>query len=145
MNKDKDYRNEDDFNLCSDFPPFHMFFKAFPFKNFSHEKGFFHKNFGDLFSYGKHYPITHVKRDDEGYLIIMEIPGISKDQISLEVTNDSLWFNAKNDDLGKDYRYHMNFRKRIQTDNISAKLKAGILTIKALYLEPHPKRRVNID
>jgi HSP20 family molecular chaperone IbpA len=76
---------------------------------------------------------------------MMEIPGISRDQINLEISTDELWFKAKNEELKKEYHYHLFFRKPVKAEEISAKLKAGILTIKAPYSEPSNKRTVNID
>lgn len=145
MKNDKHSKKEDEFQYCCDSQPFHMLLKAFPHKSFPHGKGYFMKNFGDIFNYNPNSPLTRVKQDDEGYNIVMEIPGISKDQINLEITNDELWFEAKNEETRKEYRYHLHFRKRIQTEGITAKLKAGILTIKALFLEPNPKRKVEIE
>lgn len=145
MTNDKHSKKEDDSKFYCDFPPFHMLLKAFPHKIYPHGQGYFMKNFGDIFNYNDNSPLTRVKRDDEGYIIVMEIPGILKDQINLEITNDELWFTAKNEELNKEFKYHLHFRKGIQTDGITAKLKAGILTIKAVHLEPNPKRKVDIE
>ncbi|MHA1968913.1 MAG: Hsp20/alpha crystallin family protein [Candidatus Hodarchaeales archaeon] len=145
MTNDKHSKKEDEYKFYCDFPPFNMLLKAFPHKGYPHGKGYFMKNFGDIFNYSRNTPLAHVRRDDEGYIIDIEIPGITKEQINLELTNDELWFTAKNEELNKDYRYHLHFRRRIQTDGITAKLKAGILKIKALYLEPNPKRKVDIE
>ncbi len=145
MINDKHSKKEDDNQFCCDLRPFHMLLNAFPNKSFPHGKRYFMKNFGDIINYNSNSPLTRVERDDEGYIIVMEIPGISKDQINLEITNDELWFAANNEESKKEYRYHLHFRKRIQTEGITAKLKAGILTIKALFLEPNPKRKVEIE
>ncbi|MFX0087908.1 MAG: Hsp20/alpha crystallin family protein [Candidatus Hodarchaeota archaeon] len=138
MRNDKYKRKEDDWNFFCDFPPIDVFLKAFPHKGHPHGKSmFFRTKF-------KH-PLTYVERGDNEYIITMEIPGISKDQINLEVTSDELWFKAVNEELEKEYQYHLYLRKPIKAEEISARLKAGILTIKAPYSEPNSKRKVNID
>ncbi len=138
MRNDKYRRKEDDWNFFCDFTPFNVFLKAFPHKNHPHGKNVF---FRTIFK----QPMTYVERGDNEYIITMEIPGISKDQINLEVTSDELWFKAENEELEKEYQYHLYFRKPIKPEEISARLKAGILTIKAPYSEPSSKRKVNID
>ena len=145
MRNDKHKRKEDDWNFYCDFPPFNIFFKAFPYKIHPFSKGMYFKDFGDKFLRGFRQPLTYVERGETEYTITMEIPGISKDQINLEVTTDELWFKAKNEELKKDYHYHLYFRKPIKADEISARLIAGILTIKAPYSEPNNKSKVNIN
>ncbi|MFW9904975.1 MAG: Hsp20/alpha crystallin family protein [Candidatus Thorarchaeota archaeon] len=143
MNDKTDNHNEDeDYNfLC--FPPFHAFWKSFPRMKPFFKKGLWHS--GDWITRGSPIPITHVKRDQEKYNITMEVPGISRDQISLEATSDELWFSAKNDEFNKHYEHHLQFRKRIRPNEIQAHLKAGILRITAPYIEKVPKTKVEVD
>jgi len=145
MRNDRHRKKEDDWSFFCDFPPINMVLKAFPHDLFHHEKGMSFKNFGDIFTHGLKHPLTNIERNEKEYKITMEIPGISKDQINLEVTVDELWFNAENKELDKEYNYHTYFRTPIKSDEISAKLKAGVLTITAPFSEMNPKRKVNIN
>jgi len=145
MRNDRHRKKEDDWSSFCDFPPINMVLKAFPHELFPHRKGMFFKNFGDIFTHGFKHPLTNMQQGEEEYIITMEIPGISKDQINLEVTVDELWFNAENKELDKEYNYHTYFRTPIKSDEISAKLKAGVLTITAPFSEMNPKRKVNIN
>ncbi|UCG04262.1 MAG: Hsp20/alpha crystallin family protein [Candidatus Heimdallarchaeota archaeon] len=143
MNDKTNDRNEDnDFNFHC-FPPFHTFWKTFPRMKPFFKKGFWHS--GDWINKGARVPITQVKRDQEKYNITMEIPGISRDEINLEATNDELWFSAQGTEFKNHYRHHFYFKKRIRPNEIKALLKAGILTITAPFVDKVPKTKVNVE
>lgn len=143
MNENANNRKEDeDYNfLC--FPPFHAFWKSFPRMKPFFKKGHWH--LGDWVTRGSPIPVTRVTRDQEKYNIVMEVPGISRDQINLEATSDELWFSAQNDEYSKHYEHHIHFRRRIRPNEIKAHLKAGILTITAPFVEKVPKTKVEVD
>ena len=94
---------------------------------------------------GIRMPKTNIKQDNDGYTILIEIPGISKEEIELEVTDDELWLNTHNKDYEKKYKKHIHFRKPINSNEIKANLNSGILKIKIPYSEKMNKRKINID
>lgn len=150
MTDETNNRNEDDtFNFCCDSPPFHVFWKTFPNIRPFIKKGAFHKNFGEKFHHKFHHgsriPYTQVKRNDEGYFISMELPGISKDEINLEATNEDLIISARSEELNKEYQHHLYFRRPIRPDEMKAHLKYGILTIIAPYANRIPKTRIDVE
>ncbi|MHA2293425.1 MAG: Hsp20/alpha crystallin family protein [Candidatus Hodarchaeales archaeon] len=139
------HENEKDFNFLAEIPPLHAFMKNFSDMRCFPRKGAFFKPFGHHHWSGHRVPITKVTRNDEGYNILMELPGISKEDINLEATNDELWFSATNKELKKEFHHHIHFRRPIRPVEIKANLKRGILTITAPYSERIPKTKVNIE
>ncbi|MFX0125365.1 MAG: Hsp20/alpha crystallin family protein [Candidatus Hodarchaeota archaeon] len=140
--KTNDHNEDNDFSFFC-FPPFHVFWKTFP-----RMKPFFKKGswpWGEWIDRGSRIPITHVKRDHEKYNIIMELPGISRDEIDLEATSDELWFSAQSAEFKKQYKHHIYFKKRIRPNDIKAHLRAGILTITAPFVDKVPKTKVDVE
>jgi HSP20 family protein len=140
-------RNRDrGFKFHVDFPPYKFFWKnicdyGHPFIH----KGYWFDQFKDRFSDGSVHPRTRIQTGQDAYMITVELPGISKDEIDLEISSEELWLQAKNEGYEKNYRLHLFFRKSIKIDQIKANLKAGILTITAPFSDKEPKTKVKID
>ena len=146
MNDKANNRDEDqESNFSCDFSPFHIFCKTFPGMKPFFKKGALFKHYGDRFHRGSRVPVTQVKRNQEGYTITMELPGISKDEINLEATIDELWFSAQSDEFNKEFRHHLHFKKRIRPDEMKARLRAGILTITVPFVNQVPKTKVDVE
>ena len=146
MNDNANNRDEDhESNFSCDSPPFHMFCKTFPGMKPYFKKGALFKHYRDRFHQDSRVPFTQIKRNQEGYTLTMELPGISKDEINLEATNDELWFSARSDEFNKEFQHHLYFKKRIRPDEIRAHLKAGILTITAPFVDKVPKTKVDVE
>jgi HSP20 family molecular chaperone IbpA len=110
----------------------------------------FHRNrkygpFGRRFGRYPFFSAAQVKKSEEAYTLTFEVPGVTKEDIQLEITQDELWLNAKNDELKRKYREHLYFQEPIDPNKVSANLKAGILTIVAPYATKKPKTKVNIE
>ena len=138
MNRKYKNRKYDDFEFNCGFDPMKIFIKGkhepnFPFFHFGTRKGtpFFSR--------------ARVDKGEEAYTITFEIPGVSKDDIQLEITPDELWLNAKNEEFSKNYEEHLFFRDSIDPDKVNAELKAGILIITAPYSDVKPKKRVDVN
>ncbi|MHA2203562.1 MAG: Hsp20/alpha crystallin family protein [Candidatus Hodarchaeales archaeon] len=143
MNDKPNDRDEDNDYSFFCFPPFHAFWESFPKMKPFFKKGFWSR--GDWINRGSRIPITQVKRDQEKYNITMELPGISRDDINLEVTGDELWFSADSAEFKKQYKHHLHFKKRIRPNEIKAHLKAGILTITVPFADKVPKTKVDVE
>ncbi|NLG82947.1 MAG: Hsp20 family protein [Bacilli bacterium] len=85
---------------------------------------------------------TDVKETDDAYLIEAELPGINKDEIKIEYTNDRLIISVNKDDRIDEEKENYIRRERrmssmrrsfylgdIDDNNISAKLENGVLKI----------------
>ncbi len=137
--------DEKDFNFFCDFPPFHVFMKNFRGMKPFFDKGPFFGHHEKKFHRGSYRPYTQISRDEEGYTVTMELPGISKGEINLETTNEELWISAKSAEFDKQYKHHMYFKRPIRSEEVKAHLKAGILTITAPYTDQIPKTKVDVE
>jgi HSP20 family protein len=72
-------------------------------------------------------PMTDFNEDKEKIYMTVELPGVSKENIELKISEKNITVDAKEEDR----RYHksINFPYRILTDTASAKFKNGILDI----------------
>ncbi len=96
--------------------------------------------------------------DEKDYYIQANLPGYSKEEISISLDKDAIIITAEHDDkkndLGNTYikeRFSGNFRRKIEltqecdVENIDAKLENGVLTIKIGKRAEAPKRKITID
>ncbi|WP_455142920.1 Hsp20/alpha crystallin family protein [Candidatus Hodarchaeum mangrovi] len=139
--KDKDR----DFGFYFDFSPFNELFKLHP--QFWRKRG---KNFQcrpcfDHTLRGKQYPRTSIEKDNEKYTLVIELPGITKDDINLELTSEEVWLEAKNEEYEKHYFYRNFFESPIIPEQAQAKLKMGILTLHLPLKEGESKVKVDIE
>jgi HSP20 family molecular chaperone IbpA len=138
--KEHDFRDYGEFP--SEFPPIGPFMKKFAFHCGPHHRRGKHFHGGKKWSSS---PRTKVSRDHEKYTILIEIPGISKDDIELEVASDEIWLEARNEDTNKEYRRNLFLRKLIEPTMVKASIKAGLLTIVAPLVDKREKHKVDID
>jgi HSP20 family protein len=87
------------------------------------------------------YKVTNT--DEEGKVEI-EVPGVDKEDISIEVKGNYLHVEYK------DYKYKCERQKtfgikRVKTDEITAKLDKGILTITLPLIEKEKPRKIEIE
>jgi len=138
MNKNYKNRKHDDFEFNCGFDPMRLFVKG----KHGHSLPFFHlgNRRGNSF-----FSRAHVDKGEDAYTIRVEIPGVSKGDIQLEITPDELWLNATNDEFNKNYEEHLFFHDSIDPDKVNAELKAGILVINAPFANVKPKKRVNVE
>ncbi len=138
MNRKYKNRKYDDFEFNCGFDPMRIFIKGkhvpgLPFFHFDNRRGnsFFNR--------------AYINKGEDAYMIRFEIPGVTKDDIQLEITPDELWLNAKNEEYNKNYEEHLFFDDSINPDKVNAELKAGILLVTAPFANVKPKKRVNVE
>ncbi|MFX1336965.1 MAG: Hsp20/alpha crystallin family protein [Promethearchaeota archaeon] len=136
-----DHLEDDEFDFCCNSHPFHVFWKNFPKKN----PLFRFRYYNDRIPQGSRVPLTKVRWNQEKYIIIMELPGITKDEINLEVTDRELWFYARSEEFNKEFKHRLSFKRLIRPKETTAKLRRGILTITAPLLEKVPKTKVAVE
>lgn len=103
---------------------------------------------------------TDIEENEDGYLLNVEIPGVSKEDINLSFEDDTLTIHVKKsnkkDDKNKNYiakeRSTLDMTRSFYLENvdensISAKLDNGILTIGLTKLKniPNPKKVISIE
>lgn len=146
MRDKEQFRDKDrDFGFYFDFSPFSEFFKMNP--QFWRKRGR-SVGFKPFFSHclgGKLYPIASLEKNHEKYTLIIELPGITKDDINLELTSEEIWLEAKNEESEKHYVYRNFFENPIIPEQAKAKLKMGILTLHLPLKEGETKVKVDIE
>ncbi|HOT88653.1 MAG TPA: Hsp20/alpha crystallin family protein [Bacteroidales bacterium] len=88
------------------------------------------------------YPKVDIRETDKEYILEAEIPGLNKDQVSVEVKDNSLFIKGeKRNETQKDGKYNVREIKRssfirsfaldenIDVDKISAKFENGMLEV----------------
>lgn len=101
---------------------------------------------------------TDVKETDENYIIESELPGLSKDDINIEITDDYLTISAQNEEKieeeNENYirreRRTGSFQRVFQIDNvkeeeIDAKYENGILEVTLPKKEKKTPKKKTID
>lgn len=103
-------------------------------------------------------PPTDIFETDEALTMVLEMPGVSKDDISVDLENDQLAIEgkldfSKYDDLEPLYtEYNVGHYKRtfslsnkINQDKISADLKDGVLTLVLPKSEAYKPRKIAVN
>ncbi|MBP8988694.1 MAG: Hsp20/alpha crystallin family protein [Clostridia bacterium] len=99
-----------------------------------------------------------IKETDKAYILEAEVPGVNKDQISVEVDQDILTItvNQEEEEEVEDEEYLRRERRKytvtrsfniegIDPDHIAAKLENGVLTLELPKKEPGKKRARKVD
>ena len=113
----------------------HSYYRGFPRRR----RGYGHRAIG--FNGGRRMPID-VQSDDEAYLITAAVPGLSAEEVTVEVLEDLVTMSGEitleeNDDNQKLLsELHQNFYRQIRlpeavnADEIEAKVEKGLLTVR---------------
>eukprot|EP00834_Sanchytrium_tribonematis_P006362 NODE_461_length_7178_cov_0.667185.p7 type:complete len:151 gc:universal NODE_461_length_7178_cov_0.667185:4199-3747(-) len=90
----------------------------------------------------RYTPNTEIKENEGDYEIFMDAPGFRKEDISIEIKDDVLHVDAKNDnrELEKAYRLPNDVNK----DLIEAKYENGVLQLK-IGKNPEFHKKINIE
>ena len=98
---------------------------------------------------------TDIKEDDKSYLLEVDLPGYSKDDIKIDITDGYLTINAKvekeDNDENKNYVRRERFTgevsrsfyvgEEIKEDEVKASFKNGILTLEIPKLSLEDKKK----
>jgi HSP20 family protein len=109
------------------------------------------KELGPLFE-ARAYPRVDIRETDKQFVLEAEIPGLSKDQVKVEVKEDSLIIRGeKRDDTTKEGKYNVREIKRssfirsftlppdvVNKDSVKAKFQDGLLEITIDKVKPTP-------
>jgi len=71
-------------------------------------------------------PFTDVFDEGDYYRVVVEIPGVEKDQINIEVTENSMTISTSGD---RKYYAEITFEEAIKPDTAKAQYRNGVLTI----------------
>lgn len=79
-------------------------------------------------------PEISADHDETQYHIEVELPGVKKDDIDLEVGDSSFCIKAPKGDIG--YNACYTLAHQIDTSKVDAKFENGLLTINAPFMQP---------
>jgi len=103
-------------------------------------------------------PPVDVIEDSGGITLYADLPGVSRDKLGLHVASDTLTIEAESDlsvpealesshtevGLGR-FRRVFTLSKELDTDNISAELKQGVLKLRIPKAEHAQPRRIEVQ
>lgn len=102
-------------------------------------------------------PLVDISEDEAGITLLADLPGASRDTLSLDVNGDQLTIEAplalgESQDMQAVYaevragRYRRSFTlsRELDTDKIEATLRDGVLTLRLPKLEQARPRRIEV-
>jgi len=103
-------------------------------------------------------PSTNVTESETGYKVVMELPGVIADDVSIEIKDNTLDVHgnktvtepaegerrARSERRSGDFRRKFEFSTSVNADGISAEFKHGLLTIELPKSEKVLPRKINI-
>lgn len=89
-------------------------------------------------------PLVDVQETDKQITVIAEIPGVSKEDVDLEVTNDTLTIKVDNPE--RKYYKEVQLPAEVDEDSGDAKFNNGVLSITLNKLKPKKKgKKIKVD
>jgi HSP20 family protein len=89
-------------------------------------------------------PVSNVEYDKENhtYNLEVELPGIPKENINLEVSDNKLMITAENtsETYSRDFRTTYKIGHNINVESIEASFEDGLLSIKMKEIEPRVRK-----
>ncbi|MFO7850780.1 MAG: Hsp20/alpha crystallin family protein [Spirochaetia bacterium] len=98
-------------------------------------------------------PLSHIKEEDGKVLLTVEMPGVSKENLDIQLSNDELHINATRDDSVEkegyyllrerpcaDYRKVFTIDDTIDREKVDAAMDNGVLYL-TLYIKESVKPR----
>lgn len=105
-------------------------------------------------------PAIDIYETPERYVVTAEVPGMTRDQVALEVEDSRLTLRGQRPDSGADggeillfhqvergygaFQRTFEFADKIDADRIAADLTAGVLTILLPKVPPAPPRKIDV-
>ena len=93
-------------------------------------------------------PDMDIYEEDNRYHVRMELPGVLKDQLKLEVQNDLLTIEVNQNEQDKacsHVRQSLKLPRTVDTQNVLAKLEHGVLTVTLTKREEASPRMIEIN
>lgn len=107
----------------------------------------------------RHYiPQTDIFEDEDALTVVMEMPGVGKDNVSVDIENDQLKVEGRIDFSNYDgmdpvyteynvghYQRAFAISNKIDRDRISAELADGVLTLRLPKAEDVKPRKIEVN
>jgi HSP20 family protein len=75
-------------------------------------------------------PVIDVFEENENVIVIAEMPGVTKEEINMEIDGTSLILSAKNEETFRNYYSKVELPKAVYTEDAKARFTNGILELK---------------
>ncbi len=82
---------------------------------------------------------VYYDHDSNTWTVEVELPGMTKDDVTIKVVDGNLVINAKNEELGKEFNAQYYLGREIDQDSMEAKMENGLLIITAKIHSPEEK------
>jgi HSP20 family molecular chaperone IbpA len=92
-------------------------------------------------------PPVDIYENQEGFLIVADVPGVEADGLHLEYTPPELWVRAQRTNGGGEvvaYERRFELGSGVDPSSISAELKAGVLRIELKKSEALRPRKISV-
>ena len=101
-------------------------------------------------------PAADLLENDDAYVIEIELPGVKRDDIDVDVTGNELIVSGEIKEREKvgllrrrtrrtgSFEYRVSLPGGLETDKIEANLKDGVLTVRVLKSERSKRRKVKV-
>lgn len=96
------------------------------FQEFGNVPEMMHRKPGKALEQDVREPITDLNEDKDNVYITYELPGISKENIELSVTDNTVILNVKD---GRKYHKEISFEHKLKSESTKAKFVNGILDV----------------
>jgi len=107
--------------------------------NFLYEPAFYNWN-------QKNNRSSNFKKNDDAYIVEVELPGYNKKTLSIEIENKNLLvIRSKKEKEENKILYRLELSKEIDCENIKAKSEDGILHLTLPKLEENKKKCIIIE
>jgi HSP20 family protein len=87
-------------------------------------------------------PKVYADRDGEKYYLEVELPGVKKKDVNLEISEQTFCIEGEREDI--DYYSCYTFGHPVDTDNVEAKFSNGLLNITVPLAHPMTRKKVAI-
>ncbi|PRX46606.1 HSP20 family protein [Prauserella shujinwangii] len=102
-------------------------------------------------------PLADVTETDDAYVVDVELPGVKRDDVSIELTGTELtihgerkererqgWFRHRTRRTGQ-FHYSVTLPHDVDADHVDARLEDGVLTVRVPKTESARPRRIAIS
>ncbi|HUP75153.1 MAG TPA: Hsp20/alpha crystallin family protein [Acidimicrobiales bacterium] len=107
--------------------------------------------------HGRSSPLADVEETDDGYVVEIELPGVDRDDIDIEIAGRQLFVHAERKEKQRvgilrrrertigEFTYEVMLPGALRDDAIEATMEAGVLTVRVPKPEHEKRRRIPIQ
>ena len=101
-------------------------------------------------------PPVDIEEQDDAYVIEAEVPGVKKDDVNIELVSNELMVTGEIKEREREgilrkrtrrigrFEYRIRLPEQVDPDNVEAKLKDGVLSVRVPKHEQAERRRIQV-